>query len=125
MALKHTVLGRPFQATVRPMPRDCCPVCNIGVLWPNGWMDQHATWYEGRPRTRQHCVRWTPSSPTERGTHLPHFSAHVYFGPCLLWPNGRPSQQLLSSCWARGMEQTHRPTDGHQLRLSPHLVAGE
>ena len=20
------------------------------------------------------------------------------FGPCLLWPNGRPSQQLLSSC---------------------------
>jgi len=21
------------------------------------------------------------------------------FGPCLLWPNGRPSQQLLSSCF--------------------------
>jgi len=21
------------------------------------------------------------------------------FCPCLLWPNGRPSQQLLSSCW--------------------------
>jgi len=21
----------------------CCPVCNIGVLWPNGWMDQGAT----------------------------------------------------------------------------------
>jgi len=21
------------------------------------------------------------------------------FGPCLLWPNGRPSQQLLSSCY--------------------------
>jgi len=18
--------------------------CNVGVLWPNGWMDQHATW---------------------------------------------------------------------------------
>jgi len=24
-----------------------CPVCNDGVLWPNGWMDQDATWYEG------------------------------------------------------------------------------
>jgi len=23
------------------------------------------------------------------------------FGPCLLWPNGRPSQQLLSSCYYR------------------------
>jgi len=21
------------------------------------------------------------------------------FSPCLLWPNGRPSQQLLSSCF--------------------------
>jgi len=25
-----------------------CPVCNVGVLWPNGWMDQDATWYAGR-----------------------------------------------------------------------------
>ena len=29
----------------------------------------------------------------ERGTVARHFSC-----PCLLWPNGRPSQQLLSSC---------------------------
>jgi len=36
---------------------------------------------------------------TERGTAGPrHFSAHVHFGPCLLWPNSRPSQRLLSSC---------------------------
>jgi len=20
-------------------------VCNVGVLWPNGWMNQDATWY--------------------------------------------------------------------------------
>jgi len=20
------------------------PVCDVGVLWPNGWMDQDATW---------------------------------------------------------------------------------
>ena len=31
----------------------------------------------------------------ERGTAAPHFSANVY---CGLWPNGRPSQQLLSYC---------------------------
>ena len=29
-----------------------------------------------------------PASPTERGTAPP------LFGPCLWWPNGRPSQQL-------------------------------
>jgi len=27
---------------------------------------------------------------------------HPLFGPCLLWPNGRPSQQLLSSCYLSG-----------------------
>jgi len=33
------------------------------VLWPNGWMDQDATWYGARPRPRRHCVRWGPSPP--------------------------------------------------------------
>jgi len=23
-------------------------VSNVGVLWPNGWMDQDTTWYGGR-----------------------------------------------------------------------------
>jgi len=33
--------------TVRPMLSDRCPVClsvcNVGVLWPNGWMYQDET----------------------------------------------------------------------------------
>jgi len=33
----------------------------LGVLWPNGWMDQDEAWHAGRPW--QHCVRWGPSSP--------------------------------------------------------------
>jgi len=33
------------------------------LLLPNGWTDQDATWYEGRPRCRPHCVTWGPSSP--------------------------------------------------------------
>ena len=28
------------------------------------------------------------------------------FGPCLLWPNGRPSQQLLSSCFHNPSKNT-------------------
>jgi len=43
----------------------CLSVCNVGVLWPNGWMDQDATWYGGRPRPRPHCVRWGLSSPSD------------------------------------------------------------
>jgi len=41
------VLERSLQVTVRPVLWDrchVCPVCNVDVLWPNGWMDQDATW---------------------------------------------------------------------------------
>jgi len=26
------------------------PVCNVGVLWLNGWMDQGETWHAAKPR---------------------------------------------------------------------------
>jgi len=38
-------------------------------------------------------IRWVPSSPLVKG-----HSSHPTFRPMLLWPNGRPSQQLLSCC---------------------------
>jgi len=47
------------------------------LLWPNGWMDQYATWYGGRPRPRPHCVRWGPSSHKRDTTPI---SAHVCCG---------------------------------------------
>jgi len=45
-------------------------------------MDQDATWYGGRPRPRQHCVRLGPSSPLPKkgAAPPPQFSAHVYCG---------------------------------------------
>jgi len=50
------------------------------VLWPNGWIDQDSTWCGGRPRPRRHCIRWRPSSPMECCTTALRFSAHVYCG---------------------------------------------
>ena len=49
------LVGRPLQVTIRPMLRYRWPVCNVGVLWPNGWMDQDATWCASRHRTRRRC----------------------------------------------------------------------
>ena len=49
------------------------PIFGPCLLCPNYWMNQNATWYEGRPRPRPHCVRWGPSSPAERGTAPPSF----------------------------------------------------
>jgi len=64
-------------------------VCNVGVLWRNGWMDQDETWHGGMPRLWPHCVSWGPSSP-ENG-HCPPFSAHVSCGQtagCIKMPLG-------------------------------------
>jgi len=41
------------------------------LLWPNGWMDQDATWYEDRPRPGHTVLVWGPSSP-QRGA-APNF----------------------------------------------------
>jgi len=50
-----------------PQKGGTAPFSGPCLLWPNGWMDQDATWYEGRPQPRPHCVTWGPSSP-KRGT---------------------------------------------------------
>ena len=44
------------------------PIFGPCLLRPNGWMDQDATWYGGRPRPRPHYVRWGPIAPPDGGT---------------------------------------------------------
>jgi len=88
---RSLVLGAIVCKTVRPICYQtavssvclsvCLSVCNVGVLWPNGWMDQDETWHAGRPRPWPHCVRWGPSSPSPEGAQPP------VFGSYLLWPN--------------------------------------
>jgi len=72
--------------TLLPLPNKKAqpPIFVPCLLWPNGWMDQDATWYDGRLRPGQHCVICGPSS-TPKG-HSPQFSAR------LLWPNGWMNQ---------------------------------
>jgi len=67
------------------------PFFDSCLLWPNGWMDEDATWCGSRPRPRPHCIRRGPSS-SRKGTAPLLFSAHVCCG------HGRLSQLLLSSC---------------------------
>jgi len=56
------------------------PTLGSCLLWPNGRMDEDATWYRGTPWPRRHCVRSASSSPPKRGHSTDHFSAHVYCG---------------------------------------------
>jgi len=38
------------------------PIFGPCLLWPNGNMEQDATWHGGKPRRRRRCVRWGRSS---------------------------------------------------------------
>jgi len=61
----------------------CLSVCDVGVLWPNGWMDQHETCHAGRPPP-SHIVLHGDPAPTKKG-HSPQFSAHVRCGQTAGW----------------------------------------
>jgi len=95
----HKTYSSPY--AIRPLyVLSVCPVCNIGVLWPNSWMDQDKTWHAGRPRPWPHCVRWGPSSPSSKMGRSPPI-----FGPNLLWPNGWMDQHAT---WQGGRPQPKR-----------------
>jgi len=50
------------------------PLFGQCILRSNGWMDQHATWYRGRPRLWPHLLDEDTATP--KG-HSPQFSTHV------------------------------------------------
>ena len=56
------------------------PIFGPRLLWPNGCMDQDAAWCGGRRRPTRHCVRWGPSSPSQKRGGASQCSAHVYCG---------------------------------------------
>ena len=90
----------PLGMEVGLSPVDCVrwvPAPKKGVE-PSNFrpMSIAAKWlHGGRPRPRQHCVRWGPSSQNPKGGGAPSPN----FGPCLLWPNGSMYQD---STWHGG-----------------------
>jgi len=79
---------------------------SVHVLWPNGWMDQDATRYGGRPWPRPHCVRWGPAPPPpqKRGIALPSF-----------WPMSIVAKRLNGSI-------CHSTWYGGRPRPRPHCI---
>ena len=67
----HIVLDRdpaplPKKGAQPPIIRPC-------LLWSNGWMDQDAAWYGGRPGPSPHGARWGSSTPPKKGSQPPNF----------------------------------------------------
>jgi len=103
------------------------PPINACILWPNGWMDQDGTGYDGRQHVGNIVLDADPAPPPpfltrcgQRagwikmpvGTNVgvgprhnvtwepapPKGAEPPIFDPGLLWPNSRLSQLLLSTC---------------------------
>jgi len=94
------LVEQPLQVTVArdrcsvcPICLSCLSVCNIGVVWPNSWIDQDATCTEVGLGQGDIVLDGNSALP-RKGAQQPmhHLSAYV------LWSNDSPSQQLLSSC---------------------------
>jgi len=75
-----------------------CPVCMSVLSITLVYCGQTVGWINMRLRMEvglgpDHIVLDGDPTPPWKGARSPHFSAK-----CLLWPNGCPSQQQLSSC---------------------------
>ena len=86
-----------FDGDLAP-PENPHPSFGPCLLWPNGWMDQDATWFGGKLLLRRRCVRWGWSSPL-KGVHPP------VFGPC-----------VLKDGWRHHLVRKYRP------RPRPHCI---
>jgi len=85
-------------------------VCDVAVLWPNGWMDQDKTWHAGCLGPSHIVLDGDPPVPLSvgKGAQQPPLSKFMGAGfaciriihdPCLLWPNG---WMLQDAVWCRG-----------------------
>jgi len=129
--------------TVRPMLLDHClsvclsvcpvlSVCDVGVMWPNSWMDQGETWHARRPRPWPHCVRWGPSSPSPNGHHSPStnflFSPIFCFGQMAGWikmPLGMEVGLIPGDCVRWGPSSPPLKGGGAPAQFSAHFYCGQ
>jgi len=81
--VRHVLSYRCLFVCLSCMSCHVCPVFDVGVLWPNGCMDQYETWHAGTGLGPGHIVSdGDPAFPPPKGAETP------IFGPYLLWPNG-------------------------------------
>ena len=107
------------------------PIFGPCLLWPNGRMDQDATWFGGRPQPWPHYVRWGPSPPTG---HSPSFLARVFSGQTTGWikmplgtevglvPGSVPRPRRHCVRWK---PSAPTPQKRHSPQFSTHVYCGQ
>ena len=99
-----------------------CPVCDVGVLWPNGWTDQDETWHAGRLRPWPQCVRWGPMSPPPKG-HSPPIFWPMPIVP--KWLDGSRCHLVLRPYCARWRPSSPPQKRGQSPQFFAHVYCGQ
>jgi len=73
------------------------------MLWPDGWLDQDATLYLGKPWPRQHCVRWEGTDLNFRPMSV---VAKRMDGSRCHWYGGRPQTRPHCVRWGPSPPKT-------------------
>ena len=84
-------LSSPYPKGSQPPPQFSIHFCCGQTA---GWIKIPLGAKVGLERPGPYCVRWGPSSPPQKKRG----AQPTIFDPCPLWPNGRQSQLLLSTC---------------------------
>jgi len=100
-------------------------------MWPNGCMDQYATWYGGRPRRKQHCVRQGPCSPSPtKGAEAPNYrpmsvvTKRIHGSRChLVWRQASAQATLCKMATHHPLPQKGAQPPLH--RISAHVCSGQ
>ena len=92
-------------------------VCNVGVLWPNGWIDEDETWHGGRPGAGHIVLDEDPAPrPPKAHSPLPQFSTHVCCGQTAGWikvPLGKEVGLGLGDIVLDGAQLSHKKGHSH------------
>jgi len=89
-------------------------------VWPNGCIDQDATWYGRRPRPRRRCVTW--------GHGPSQFSAHVYCdqtATCIRIPLGTVVGLGPGDIALDGDQLTQKGGTAPRPQFSAHVYCGQ
>ena len=124
--------------TQLPSPkRGRSPILGPYLLWPNGCMEQDATWYGGKPQPRRPCISISPGDfvldggpshlPTKRGG-APQFSAYVYCGQTTTWIKMPLGTEVASTQTTLCCMRTQLPLPikrGHSPQFSAHFYCAQ
>jgi len=105
----------------------CLSVCNVGVLWPNGWMNQDETRHAGIGFGSGHIVlHGDPAPPIQKGGAAPQFSARVRCGQMAGWIKFPLGMEVGLGPGDFVLDGDHvLPQKGHSPQFSAHAYCGQ